>query len=305
MAQTVIGFFDDHSDAQRAIEQLQSRGISRDHIDLSRGGTGTNVSTSTTSTTGVNPVSGSERDENSVRRTEDDRTVDREGRNTNKITDFFNNLFGSNKDDADRYSRVAERSNAIVTVHAQSREEAERAADILDDCGAVDVDERAKQYGYSNTRNEGMGDRRDIGNERGTTIPRIEENLEIGKREVERGGVRVRSRIVEQPVEEHIRLREEHVHVERQPVDRPVSDADMRSFREGDIELTERSEVPVVNKEARVVEEVRISKDVEERDETIRDTVRNTDVDVDRLNTGNKDRDIDDDLTDTDRKRRI
>lgn len=319
MAQTVIGFFDDHSDAQRAVDQLQSLGINRDRIDISRGGTGTSagMSSGTTNTGSINPVSGSERDENSVRRTSDNRTVDEGGRNTNKFTDFFNNLFGSNKDDADRHSHVAERSGAIVTVHTQSREEAERAADILDNCGAVDVDERAAQYGYANTRNtENMGERGNISNERrtettsnerGTTIPRIEESLEVGKRQEERGSVRARSRIVEQPIEEHVRLREEHVHVERQPVNRPVSDADLRNFQEGDIELTERAEVPVVNKEARVVEEVRISKDVEEREETIRDTVRNTEVDVDRLNTGNRDtdRDIDDDLTDTNRSRRL
>jgi len=304
MAQTVIGFFDDHSDAQRALEQLQRSGISRDRIDLSRGstGTGTGVSSTSSGAGNVNPVSGSERDENSVRRTSEDRTVDRDGRNTNAITDFFNNLFGSNKDDANRYSHVAERSNAIVTVHAQSREEAERAADILDNCGAVDVDERASQYGYANTRSEGMGERRDISDERGTTIPRIEENLEVGKRTVEQGGVRVRSRIVEQPVEEHVRLREEHVHVERQPVNRPVSDADIQNLNRGDVELTERSEVPVVNKEARVVEEVKLNKDVSERDETIRDTVRNSDIDIDRLNPGNRntDRDVDDDVTGTD-----
>lgn len=306
MAQTVIGFFDDHSDAQRAIERLQRSGFSRDRVDLSRGGgTGTGVSGSTSGMGNVNPVSGSERDENSVRRTSDDRTVDREGRNTNAITDFFNNLFGNNKDDADRYSRVAERSGAIVTVHAQSREEAERAADILDDCGAVDVDERSAQYGYANTRAEGTGERRDIAGERDTTIPRIEENLNVGKRTVEQGGVRVRSRIVERPIEEHIRLREEHVHVERQPVDRPVSDADIQNLNRGDIELTERKEVPVVNKEARVVEEVRINKDVTDRDETIRDTVRNTDVDVDKLNSGNRhtDSDMNDDFTERNPRR--
>jgi stress response protein YsnF len=308
MAQTVIGFFDDQTEAQRAIEQLQSSGFNRDRIDLSRGNSGTTagMSGSTTTTGTTNPVSGSERDENSVRRTSDERTVDEAGRNTNKFTDFFNNLFGSNKNDADRYSHVAERSGAIVTVHAQSREEAERAADILDDCGAVDVDERSAQYGFANTRSaEGIGERENISNDRGTTIPRIEENLEVGKREVERGGIRLRSRIVEQPVEEHVRLREEHVHVERQPVNRPVSDADMRNFKEGDIELTERSEVPVVNKEARVVEEVKLNKDVTERDETIRDTVRNTDIDIDRLDSGNRStgNDLNDDLTNSARPR--
>ncbi|WP_461488172.1 DUF2382 domain-containing protein [Pontibacter sp. HJ8] len=115
------------------------------------------------------------------------------------------------------------------------------------------------------------------------TIPIIKENMEIGKKEVETGSVNVRTRIVERPVEERINLREEHVHVERRPVDRPVSDADINKFKEGDIEITERAEVPVVDKEARVVEEVSLNKEVEERDETIRGTVRNTEVDIEKL----------------------
>jgi hypothetical protein len=171
MSQTVIGFFDDASDAQRAIEQLQSSGISRDRVDLSRGNAGTG--SGTTSSTDVNPVSGSANDENSVRVTTDDRTVDRDGRNTNKITDFFNNLFGGNdndNDDAKRYGHVAGRSNTIVTVHAQSREEAERAADILDDCGAVDVDERSTQYGFNSTRSNETDSIGGLGS--GSTRPR-------------------------------------------------------------------------------------------------------------------------------------
>jgi stress response protein YsnF len=115
------------------------------------------------------------------------------------------------------------------------------------------------------------------------TIPIIEENLEVGKREVETGGARITTNIVEKPVEETVNLREEHVHIERTPVDRPVSSSDLDTFKEGQIELTEHAEVPVVNKEARVVEEVNISKDVEEREETIRDTVRNTEVEAERI----------------------
>jgi stress response protein YsnF len=300
MAQTVIGFFDDASDAQRAVEQLQSRGISRDRIDVSRGSAGTG-------TAGAPGTVGHDtHDPNTVRTTSDGRTVDTEGRNTNRITDFFNSLFGgSDKNDADRYSRVAERAGAIVTVHAQSEEEAERAADILDDAGAVDVDERSASYGYTDTRSTDRGARQDTSGEREVAIPRIEENLEVGKRTEERGGVRVRSRIVERPVEEHLRLREENVHVEREPVNRPVSGEDLANFREGEIELTERAEVPVVNKEARVVEEVRVTKDVTEHDEAIRDTVRKTDVDVENIDRGTRDtnKDVDDDLEDEDNPR--
>ena len=139
-----------------------------------------------------------------------------------------------------------------------------------------------------------------------TSIPVIEENVEIGKREVETGGARISSRIVEEEVEENITLREEHINVERTPVNRPATNADINAFREGEIELTEHAEVPVVNKEARVVEEVTLDKEVTERDEVIRDTVRKTEVDVENLDTDiNRPRTDDDDtyLTDEERNR--
>lgn len=120
-------------------------------------------------------------------------------------------------------------------------------------------------------------------NDTTNAIPIIEEELHVGKRVVQTGGARLRSRIIERPVEESVRLRVERVRVERHAVNRPATQADLNNFKEGDIEMTERAEVPVVGKEARVVEEVNLSKDVEEREETIRDTVRRTDVDVENL----------------------
>ncbi len=112
-----------------------------------------------------------------------------------------------------------------------------------------------------------------------TVIPVAKEELVVGKREVERGGVRVFRRIVEEPVSESVSLHEEHVVVERHAVDRPVTDADLR---QGDraIEVTETAEEAVVGKTARVVEEVRVGKQESDRTETIRDTVRHTEVEV-------------------------
>jgi len=115
-------------------------------------------------------------------------------------------------------------------------------------------------------------------------IPIVEEQIQVGKREVESGGARIHSRVVETPVEEQVQLREEHVTVERHAVDRPVTQADVTNFREGVIEVRETAEVPVVAKEARVVEEVVIGKEATQRTETVRDTVRRTDIDVDELN---------------------
>ena len=115
----------------------------------------------------------------------------------------------------------------------------------------------------------------------------IEEQLEVGKRAVDKGGVRVTRNVEAKPVEENVTLREEHVNVERRPVNRPVTGDDDRAFTEGTIEITETAEQPVVAKTARVVEEVLVNKDVNERTETVRDTVRRSDVDVERIEGGN------------------
>lgn len=270
MAQTVIGVFDTIDEAQHAVQQLIDAGFQRSHIDVAaQTGTDSDYSTTTDTTTR-------------------DRDDDNDG-----IGGFFRSLFGGDDDDErrdrDRYLHAARRGT-LVTVHAQSRDEAERAADVLDEYGAVDVEERDQQYRNQLTTGTGYTSGDVDTTNTGGSVQVIEENLQVGKREVQTGGVRLRSRIVERPVEEHLRLREEHVRVERTPVNRPVSEADLANFKEGDIELVERAEVPVVSKEARVVEEISLGKEVTEREETIRDTVRNTEVDVEQLSGTETDR---------------
>ena len=110
----------------------------------------------------------------------------------------------------------------------------------------------------------------------------VEEDLAVGKRQVQRGGARVHTYVTERPVEESVTLHEEHVTVERRPVDRAVTGADA-AFREGSIEVTETAEVPVVAKTARVVEEVVVGKTATDRVETVSDTVRRTDVEVEEI----------------------
>ncbi len=116
-----------------------------------------------------------------------------------------------------------------------------------------------------------------------TVIPIVEEEIAVGKRQVQRGGVRVYSRIVETPVQESVTLREEHATIERHPVNRAVTEADMEALKVQSIEVTETAEVPVVGKSARVVEEVRVDKDVTERTEKVTDTVRHTEIEVEQL----------------------
>ena len=111
----------------------------------------------------------------------------------------------------------------------------------------------------------------------------IEENLQVDKQTVTTGGKRLISRLVEKPIEKTIQLKDEHVTVVRTPIDRPVSSTDIDAFKEEQIEMTEYSEVPVVKKEAHVVEEITVTKNVSEREEIIKETLRNTEVTTEEI----------------------
>jgi uncharacterized protein (TIGR02271 family) len=184
-----------------------------------------------------------------------------------------------------------------AVLHAQVPDhQFDAAADVLERDGAVDIDEREaawRQEGWTGGTTTGTtaggahsdtsrqdfgtsGTARTGGEER---IPIVEERLTVGKRETAHGRVRIRSYVVETPVQEQVTLREEHVQVERRPVDRPVAAGD-DAFRERTVEATESAEEAVVSKEARVTEEVVLRKQAEERTETVSDTVRRTEVEV-------------------------
>ena len=113
------------------------------------------------------------------------------------------------------------------------------------------------------------------------TIPLVEEQLRISKRDTAHGRVRVRSYVVETPVQEQVTLHQEHVQIERRPVDRPVEAGAESMFQERTIEATETAEEAVVVKEARTREEVVIRKTADDETRTINDTVRRTEVEVD------------------------
>jgi uncharacterized protein (TIGR02271 family) len=107
-------------------------------------------------------------------------------------------------------------------------------------------------------------------------IPLAAENIEIGKRMVDRGATRVRRYVVEWPVEREVTLHGERVTIERRrPVETPG-----HAFEERTVEVRETEEVPVIEKSARVVEEVAVRKEATERTETVRDKVRREEVEV-------------------------
>lgn len=279
---SVVGVYETYEDAQQASQAIVAAGIPNANVQITP-----KVDDTGTTTAGTSSYSDDYKD-------------------SGGISGFFRRLFGSDDDTVnhDVYAESVRRGHYVLTVDADTEDEASRAAEIMGQYNAVDIDERASQWkasgwtGYDEsapryTSDEIRQDRASYLQAAGTTgtsgekvIPVIQEELQVGKRQVQRGGVRVIQRVRETPVNESIQLREERVKVERRPVDQPATEADLAAFKEGAIELRESAEEAVVAKSARVVEEVRVGKEASERTEQIQDTVRRTDVDVEQLGAG-------------------
>jgi len=114
------------------------------------------------------------------------------------------------------------------------------------------------------------------------TISLAEEQLNVGKRTVDQGTTRIRRYVVETPVEREVTLHSERVTVERRKPLGDVGTPGIGAFEERIVEVRETEEVPVVEKTARVVEEVLVHREANDRVEKVRDTVRREEVDITR-----------------------
>ena len=154
------------------------------------------------------------------------------------------------------------------------------SVDIRDECPVLMVD-----HAQLPAAPAGVG-RGDVTSEH---IPIVEERMTVGKRQVELGTVRVRTRVVSEDVGEDVSLREEHVSVERRDMNERISAANADTlFQEGTIEMIETGERVVVSKDAVITGEVVVDKDVDTRVERVEGTVRRTEVDVDRDASANR-----------------
>lgn len=279
----ITAFFDSRDDADSAVSRLVKAGLSRSEIKLVEGSSAGPMTSSSSTTSS----------------------------STYEDKGFWASLSEMFMPDEDRhtYAEGLNRGGYLVSVQV-SDAQYERALDILDDDGTINIDERSASWrsqGWQGYQRPGSGTagvpssisagaatstgtkptatstpsassvagaRRDE-----DVIPITEERLRVAKREENQGRVRVRSYVVETPVQEKVSLREEHVHVDRRPVDRPVTGAEA-NFKDRTIEATETAERAVVSKDARVVEEVAIRKDAQTRTETVSDKVRKTEVDI-------------------------
>lgn len=260
--QVITAFFDSRADADKAIEELVRAGIPRTSVKLM-------PETETSSASTTRDSYDSNRDEKGF---------------WSSLGDLF-----LPDDDRATYAEAMHRGSIMVSATVDGAH-AERAEDILEEYGTVDIEERETSW-----RKEGWAghspatggvsaaqgrntDRKDTG--RDEVIQEVEEQLSVGKRQVSSGRVKVRSYVVETPVSEQVNLRTESVQVERRPASRAAT-AGEDMFRERTIEAQATSEEAVVSKDARVTGEVAIKKGVEQRTETVSGKVRSTKVEVD------------------------
>ena len=194
-----------------------------------------------------------------------------------KISNFFHGLTGGDEDVHHHYAEGVNAGGALVGVTCAD-DEASKVATLLKQHGAREVEGKtaaggeSRRAAYDATKTTGQ-----------TAIPIVEEQLEVGKRELDRGGVRVYSHVVEQPVTADVTLHDEKIVVERRPVNRAASAADFNMGQGSIIELNATGEEAVVGKTARVVEEVFVGKTSTSHTEEIHDSVRKTEVEVEQI----------------------
>jgi uncharacterized protein (TIGR02271 family) len=256
--ETIVAVYDTPAHAELAVQDIIAAGVPESAISRHVG-----TVSGTTTTTTVEPV---------------------------REQGFWASLFGGEPDsDTAVYDRSLQSGSTVVTVKAPEGH-INRVMEILESHHPVDIDERAMGYGLTQTTavREPIAPTMPLA---GTTAPATkgaetiqlaEESLAVGKRVVNRGGTRIRRYVVETPVEESVSLHSEKVTLDRRPVtdDRPVTDAD---FTDKTIEMTESTEEAVVSKTARVVEEVALRKEATDRVETVRDTVRKEEVEIEQI----------------------
>src|SRR3954471_16132291 len=120
MASTLAAVFDDFDAAEQARERLATAGFRRDSIrvmpERSAWGTG-------------DPTYGG--------------SVQRES----GLRGFFAELFGIGEDRShEHYCEAVRRGSVVVAVEAGDEAEMARATEILEDCGAIDMDERVERW---------------------------------------------------------------------------------------------------------------------------------------------------------------
>lgn len=219
---------------------------------------------------------------------------------------LWQRLFGHtvDQDQADVYTRAMDKGGVVLTLRTEE-ETLARAMTILHSHDSVEVPSRMQSSVEKGTRAPGIdptagkqfaGEINDrqaepqrsslTGDESEADILRLaEEQVEVGKRLVSEGSTRVRRYTVTDSVSEDISLHEQHADIFRRSVNEPALAGEV-DWSEKTVEVAETHEQPEINKTTHVKEEVVVRTAGSDRTETINDTVRRQEVDIDPARSG-------------------
>ncbi len=285
MSKTVVGLFNTYAKAQQVKQELVAQGYESQNVTVVANDDAEVAGTGTASGTGTGSNQGTGIGE--------------------RISNYFRNLTGGDDTAHNHYATGVNQGGALLAVTVNDPQAAETAS-LLTQHGAREIEGEyaassaagasySTGSSYDTTSAVSRGDYAATATPatglnttdavEATAIPIVEEELVVGKREVDRGGVRIYSHVTERPVEANVVLHEESINVERRAVNRPATAADFAAGSTGTIELRATGEEAVVGKASRVVEEVLVGKQATDRTEAVHDTVRKTEVEVEQLGT--------------------
>ena len=221
-----------------------------------------------------------------------------------KDVGLWQRLFGDDvhEHEATVYHQTLERGGVVVSARVLDNEVAHATA-ILDIHRPVDVHDRAVTSGIAPAAHveavEKKLDAVPLAAAQKVAVPAklakandevlrlAEEQLQVGKRMVETGRTRVRRFVTEHEASADVTLHNEHAEVLRRAVTDPkyVGEID---WADGEIEVVETAEHALVNKTARIVEEVSLKKIGADHVETVKDKIRRQQVEIERVGADGK-----------------
>jgi uncharacterized protein (TIGR02271 family) len=207
---------------------------------------------------------------------------------------LWHRIFGNDIDqhEATVYAKAVESGGVVLSLRA-ANEDVPKAMGILNQHNLVDVADRAVDTGVISKESAATiatpaaaaalparPVTQDLGKDQ--VIRLAEEHLEVGKKLVEQGTTRIRRFVTEKPVDAEVTLHEEHAEVVRRAITDPnyIQDID---WSDTSVEVLETAEEAVISKSARVVEEVAVGKTGSDHVQTVHDTVRRQQVEVERI----------------------
>jgi stress response protein YsnF len=270
--ETIVAVFDTPEHARAAVEALKTGGFHEDDIsifDSSRlsGGAGT-------AATGL------------------------------KEAGLWHRLFGSDiyKHEATVYGQTLEEGGTVLSMRVLDSEVA-HATGILDLHRPIDVHDRAATSGvaapaYVETAAKTIAAAPLSVAQTVAVTPKVaethsdvlrlaEEQLQVGKEMMETGRTRVRRFTTEREVAEDVTLHEEHAEVLRRAIG-DTANLTSIDWADSEIEMVETAEHALVNKTARVVEEIGLKKVGTDHIETVHEKLRRQQAEVVQLDAGGR-----------------